>query len=218
MTIQLAFLLSIFYSTSFAQCTIQEFFPVEHGTSKFNTIIALKQHKNIVEYYDRNNLAISYKSTPEYLNGDTIRRSSYSFKYKWQDCILGYDNEIDLDFADDKLFKMNMDIFFYPEDLDKCINNYNRITETLLKTEKYHAQYINRDSDTNEQTGEGYSFNPYHEFRPKIEQINVEYRIIYEKNYNSYLQETIKTGKIKHYILTIQSVNLNATKLDNRGY
>lgn len=218
LAIRFFLVLALIQSVALGQCLINDFFPVKHGSSKFAAIVTLSKHSNIEDYYERNQVAIDYSSTPEYLNGDIVRRSTYSYKYKIHDCILGYDNEVDLDFADDKLFKMTLNIFFKPESLDKCLKNYNLIIKTLLETEKYSSKYTFRDSETKEQKGEGYSFSPYPEFRPKVEEVNVGYSIVYETNYNSYLKETIKTGKILYYLLSVETVNLNGTKLDNRGY
>jgi hypothetical protein len=199
------------------QCNTDYLFPVNINMSKFQAINSLNLKDNICEVKN----VLNYWSHPDYLKGDSVYNSQVNFKYKTHSCIKSNENVVLLNFADMKLYKMILRIWFKPEDFNKCLENYNQILESLKMEFPVYNEYIYyTDTTTKEQEGEGYWLYKSEEekHKDKFEQGSIGYNIEYEENRSGYTKEWYKTGNIDKYLLEIIFINCKETKLDRRGY
>lgn len=172
------------------------------------------------DIYEIENAYNEWEGWQEYLKGDSVFKSRVTYKYKTNSCVNSEsdDNSVELSFVDDKLYKMELEISFKPNILNKCLENYHQVFESLKKAFPIsYPKTIYKDDSKKEQIGEGYSLykKDINFTKPiKFEEAEVEYRVKYEYDYKI----SKETSTIKYYVLEITYVNLKGTKLDNRGY
>lgn len=184
--------------------------------TKFEVINKLNLQEDISEIED----FMNYWDTYEYMENDSFYHSQVNFKTKVSECVKSNDNRILLTFADHKLYKLTLRIWFKPEDYNLCLANYNELFETIQNEFPYAFKFSTKDDESGEQVGEGYWLYKTEEDKKKkkFQEVLIEYAFEYEKIYDKYEEVWRKTGKIKNYILEISFVDLKETKLDKRGY
>jgi hypothetical protein len=198
------------------QCSLDKLFPVKVGISKFQAINTLNLQNNISEVRD----LLNYWSQPDYLKGDSIFESQVNFKFKTHTCVHNTNNIVLLSFADKKLYKITLRIWFKPNEFNQCLVNYDQILESLKIEYPYYKHFISSNRETDEQIGEGFWMyrSQEEEYKDKFEMISIEYKMEHEIIWNKYTDEMVKTGTIDKYLLEITFVNLKNTKFDSRGY
>lgn len=197
---------------SFGQCSINELFPFKHGLSKFEVIKQSKSIERFVESksneFDRGRFEYIY-----YLN-DSVFQDRYNFDIHYLKCFKSSECTYQTYFADDKLYKQIIEIEFSPENYDICYNTYKSISDVLKRTYLYTNELEVSDPDTKAKKGEGYSFSNFPEFNPKVQEVDIIIKIIYGWNWNTSKPNNV----IDKYLITITSVDLSETQLDNRKY
>ena len=203
-----------------SQCTFEKIFPVKHGMSIFKATTTIAYLKDIKEDKEENKYSgiINYWNKPDYLNGDSVFKTSLYYDYLYHDCFKGDENKLLLRFVDDKLYKILITLTFSNSKFEKCMENYNTLV-AIFKKHFVDWEKINISNNTPaEQIGEGYWFYPTTKNKKddvKIENASIEYEIEYEKEWNDFKKEYYQTGNVKKYILEIGFVNLAGTKLTN---
>lgn len=219
----LVVLLCVFSFTSLtkAQCTFEKIFPLKHGVTKFKSITALALLDYIVVDKKSNQQSSSYNPwyKPDYLNGDSVLRNNLHFTYFNNECFKSNENELNLYFVDDRLYKMDVTLTFSNDKFEDCIATYNNLV-ALFKNQFYDwSDIVSQNPETNEQTGEGYWLYPTSENERdniKLNKLEINYRVIYERKWREL--ESYQTGNVDRYEINLSFVNLNGTKLTNQGY
>ncbi|MBL4715152.1 hypothetical protein JYT59_00260 [Sphingobacteriaceae bacterium AH-315-L07] len=206
--------LGLYSSTNvFGQCSINLLFPVKISMTKFQVINSL----NLLEDVYRIRSTPGSWNHPEYLNGDSVHKSEVNFEFKSHNCIKSeVRNVVSLGFADKRLYKMTLEIWFEPEEFNKCLENYNQILESLKKEFTYYSEFIVSDIENNEQMGEGVWLYKSEEekHKDKFEEVSICYEFQYDTVFIDKLMTRVKTGSIDYYKLEISFVNLKGTKLE----
>jgi hypothetical protein len=212
-------ILSIVSNDIKCQCFFENIFPVNTGISKFdsyNKIAFIKSLKEIKK--TRNN---DFYSSFGHLKGDSVLKSWVNFEYHNHDCFNGDENDLSLIFADDKLYNITIKLSFNKDKLKECLDNYNNLISILKNKYKFFETFTTTTNDTNEKIGEGYKFySSPKESRSttKIEVIEIEMYAKYEYVTDNITNELKKSNNIEKYIIELNNINLNGTKLTNLGY
>lgn len=213
--------LILFTVQLFGQCGVSDIFPVKFSMSKFGAINALNLSGYVYEVEEQ----MSYWRHHDYLP-DSTYYTQIGFQYKMHPCLKGDKVLGFLFFSDNKVYKMTIDVYFKPENFNKCMDNYKLIFNSLKKTFPFISNFTFTSDLTHEQTGEGhhlyktqasYNNTPIEGKHYKVDEMEIGYYIEYESEYVP-SKGRVSTGKIENYLLEIEYVNLNGTKLDNRGY
>jgi len=204
-----------------AQCTFEKIFPLKHGVTKFKTITALALLDYIESDKKRNKETGSYNPwyKPDYLKGDSVLWNNLHFTYINNECFKSDENELNLYFADDMLYRMDVTLTFSNDKFEDCLATYNNLV-TLFKNQFYDwSDIVNTNTETNEQIGEGYWLYPTSKNERdniKLNKLEISYKVIYERKWREL--ESYLTGNVDRYEINLSFINLNGTKLTNRGY
>jgi len=206
-----------------AQCIFENIFPVEHGFSKFKSTTTIASLKNIKEDTEANQFAGITNSwyKPDYLKGDSVFKSSISYDYLYHNCFIGDKNELNLRFVDDRLYKIQVTLTFSNAKFEKCMENYNSLIAIFKNYFVDWAEAVTINDLTKEQIGEGYGFYPTSEDKRdniKMEELTIGYKVEYEMKWSDYKKGWYRTGNVDNYIIEIEYINLQGTKLTNEGY
>lgn len=218
-------LMTITALTSFrlSQCYFKDFFPVKHGLSAFKASIAIASIKNLKVDEEKNkysNIFNRWKKF-DYLNGDSVFLSELNYDYIFHDCLKSSDNDLELRFVDDKLYKIIIRSSFPKTRFEESIESYNSLI-TIFKNNFMDwepREWFN--GETHEQLSEGYVFYPTtkeNRNKLKVEELRIDYSLIYERKYNAINGEYYTTGDVSYYVVQIEYVNLKGTKLTSEGY
>jgi len=221
-TFSIIILLSFVFSTN-AQCKFEDVFPIEFGYSKFKVITLMSSNKNFKEDTETNR----YNSIPiikkyEYLKGDLVTKISlYYNSTELENCFQGIREKLVFDFVDDKLYQIRISIYFFKTDFSHCIQNYDELVSIFKNKFSFYRNTISKNVETNEQIGEGMKFYPTSEKNRnnnKTNNLSIDYNIKYKvettfNNFNSSI-----TNNVDEYIIEIDYVNLNNTKLTGKEF
>lgn len=192
-------------------CELKEIFPVDLGLTKYNTSKFMATLNNYKENADINKWG-SYNSRwekPKYLNGDSVFKSYLNYTFESNKCLSGSENNIQYRFVDDKLYFIYLTLRYSNSEYLKSEENYNAIIDLFKKNFPEWNKSEPKNSKTNEQLGEGFYFYPKlvaNRDNIKVGYININYEI-----------EHIGTGN-NTYLIIIEFVNLNGTKLTGEGF
>lgn len=192
----------------YAQCNTSNLFPVKHGINKFQALNTLNLINNITEI----------KTTEGYIDPSEKNPINYSyitFKNRINNCIYSKDYKFKLAFSDDKLYSIDLEIFFKTDEYNNCLKNYNLILNSLKKEFTFYDESeIYNSEDKKEQTGTGWFLYKTKEKmeveKPKF--INIVYKIVYEELEN----ESSSQYKKAKYVLEITFYDFKYTKKDIR--
>ncbi len=220
-TVFICLIALLFSGLIHGQCTYKEIFPVEHGISKFKATTALAAARIIIKDEQSNKYSLAYWDKPDYLNGDSVYKSTIHYDYSFHPCFEGNENELQLSFVDDMLYKIETTVVYSNTQFNECIANYNKLVEILKVQFPYWEEFQSKTVDTQEQLGEGLWFTrvPEHELDElKIEVLSIGYEIEYEREWSDYKKEWYRTGNVVSYKIEIQFVDLRGTKLTGEGF
>lgn len=219
------FLLDIILFATFgqAQCAFSDIFPIEHGFSKFRATTTIAALKNIKENTEANTIFSSYNTwyKEDYMKGDSVFKFGFHFDYLYHNCFKGDQNDLFLHFVDDKLYKIVITLTFSNTKYDKCKENYDQLLKIFKENFIDWEPYNLVDTKTKEQHGQGFWFYPTnieHRDSVKIENLSIDYSIVYEKKWNKSQSELYQTGNVREYIIRVNYYNLKGTKLTSEGY
>jgi hypothetical protein len=206
-----------------AQCTFENIFPVDLGISKFKATTSIASLRNIMEDKETNKYSDLFNKweKPDYLKGDSVFKASLFYDYIYHDCFKGDNNKLYLRFVDDKLYTIEIKITFSSNEYEKCLENYNSLIAIFKDSFTDWSEFVKSNSETNEQNGEGYWFYPTIPNKRdtvKINELSIGYEIEYASQWDNYKKIWYKTGNIEDYLLEIEYINLEGTKLTNKGY
>ncbi|SCZ02636.1 hypothetical protein SAMN02927903_03413 [Flavobacterium caeni] len=168
-----------------------------------------------------------YKSSPivkqyDYLKGDSVTKISLYYNYtESENCFHGIKKNVVFDFVDDKLYQIRISIYFPKTNFSECIENYNNLVSIFKAKLPFYYNTISENSETKEQIGEGMKFYPTSEKNRnniKTNNLLIDYNIKYkvEKLFNS--SNYSMTNNVDEYVIEINYVNLNDTKLTGKGF
>ena len=194
----LSIILSLTILEILGQCTLNDLFPFEFFSSKFDTEINLQRSNN---FKINNTQKNSQWFKPDYLNGDSVYITRIEAILNTS-CINSNEIEVSLVFSDDKLYGIFLEATYDLEDVDKCLNDYKNIA---IETINIYPNFleVNVKDENQQKIGEAYKY-----YRNNEEQLKNEYstgRIQFKKVNNK-------------YILKVSHKNFDKTKIDNRGF
>lgn len=192
-----------------AQCTIDNIFPVKPGFTKFKSTTTIAQNSNIRE----DNESYKYDVSNNWIDSYGYKHSNFYYLYTIP-CLSVNNNKLRLQFANDHLYKINIELRYSKEEFDKCMETYNLI----LNLYKKHYFYVGVNTISNykdEKIGEGENFNLYPANKRKdYNNIEITYKIVYEwKSIDG--EKYDFTGNVDHYLINISYSDLAGTKLKN---
>ena len=217
--------LLVLFTIGTSQCDgFGSLLPVKLGITKFATITTLNANKSVrddgsIKKYGPG--LYTYWDKPKYLSGDSVYRTQLNYEYITHGCLHGNENRLIMLFVDDRLYKAHIELRFIASRFDACMENYRELVKTLeQQPHSYSSEFIGSDSKTNEQIGEGHTFyttKPVPDKPYKVNEIQIGYEIEYKTVWDSY-QKKFVNGEISGYLIEIQFINLQGTKLTNEGY
>lgn len=199
--------LLLFPVCAFPQITLSSL-GLNFGMSRFEAIAVLNGNSNI---YGIKPLG-PYEDYVAYLSM-SVHKSSLNFKYH-ATYYEGYETSVDLLFAEDRLFRVVVSVYYHQQDLSKCLNDYS------FMRGKVKLEYpIENDSrltildGANEKTGEGWTY-----FKSEREK-NLSYELYAKKAYAevSY-RMLIGTNEIYGYEMDTEYLDLVNTPFTSQGY
>lgn len=212
-TMRILLIALFFYPTIlFSQCAIEDILVFDPGISKFDVIKKSKSVKGFVE--SKSNAGVIGKWVkPEYLK-DSVFMDQHVFDvtnlhcYKLNRCIYS------VYFSDDKLFKQNIQLEFDATNYNDFTEIYNKMSQ-LFKLDFPFSKPITINQPGNViKAGEGYVFTETEGVQEKTDQVKIYNTIVYKRDVAS----GTLTSEIERYLIVIESVDLQGTKLDQRGY
>ncbi len=161
----------------FGQCETENLFLVKHGMTKYEVVSTLLLQENVYDISRHPSFWMHY----DYLNGDSVYHSHVSYKIRPNECIKNKNNIITLYFENDKLYQINLTIYFEPDDFEECLNNYNWILKSLKNEFPFYYETILNNAEK-EQVGKGYVlYKSKEEMNKKQpEQLTIGFSIQYE--------------------------------------
>lgn len=192
------------------QCTLNDIFVLDLGVSKFQAMNKLNSNKNIYDAY----VFTTYWEYPSYLKGDSVLTSLISYKQKIISCFIGSENNFDgaLVFSDDKLYKMSITANYSGSSFSICQDNYRKLITYFGKKFPDTDDFQIINSTTKEQVGEGIIFaeSKIRRLTAKPKYVVIEYDLKYEYDQHG---NSLNSGKIDHYELSISFLDYSITKL-----
>jgi hypothetical protein len=206
-----------------AQCSFENIFPVKHGVSKFKATTALAAIKNIQEDKETTHLQRVSNSwdKPKYLKGDSVLKSRTYYNYLNHDCFKADKNELKLHFVDDQLYRMVITLTFSNTKFEESMENYNTLVSVFKNHFNNWSDFVSKNDETNEQIGEGYWFYPTTTEKwnnLKVENLSIEYKLEYDIKWDNLKNEWYQSRTVDNYVIEIEYINLEGTKLTNEGY
>lgn len=167
-TIPFLIILLNFMDLSYSQCSFSELFPLKFGSTKYESLLILKNIPNLNEeniylypqYRPANVLINESKrwAKQEYLLNDSIHLTNLFYTYKYNPCFLTHKGSLRLVFADDKLYAFEIYITFPENQLTVFEENFIRLKELVNKEYPFLDYYHVSDIDTRELKHESYEF------------------------------------------------------------
>lgn len=223
------FILLFTFTTSYGQCTWNDIFPFELGSTKFDVMRIVSSNSTIEQPpdkygIDKINNGLKYY---DYLK-DSVYINVVNLKFVKNQCIiddfgipinLNDNNHVQLTFSDDKLHKTKIEIEFKPDVYDFMMSNYERLLKLVPEQYKFEAPYDITHRETKEKLGEGISFTKItREEQVKLNYIDVGYIINYSLVYDKVNKEWYRSNEIEGYTLSISLVDLSESRLTRQGY
>ncbi len=183
----------------YAQCHWQDFFTVKSGMSKFDAIKNLSLQNGVTEIEDLGllpALAIVDKGEKE---------GVVTYLYN-SNCLHGSKPKGNIYFKKDKLYKIDFDINYPPNELKTCIVDVEKLIKEFSSTFPVVTKAVTRNED-NEKIHDSYYL-----FRNKEQEINYPYEVeyvsihyeLYQKSYYSEIYgKWIKDPEILGFFLRI---------------
>jgi hypothetical protein len=206
----------------FGQCNFNSIFIFELGKNKFDISNGITRNSEL-KYREMDALSKSFNNqwrTYDYLKNDSVYRVNIILDHKKTDCFKGYENRIYLNFADDVLYRINIVQEFSVDNYTEMMKLYNNYVEEFISLNKFYNKF-STVNNANEKIGEGYKFfNDENKYKnsPKVEFVRISYQIEYKSFYEPSTRKYTKSSEVDYYILEIDNINLNGTKLTNEGF
>jgi hypothetical protein len=210
------------FNVNFGQCNLNSIFLFELGKNKFDISNEISKNRNL-KYREMDAISKSFNNqwrTYDYLKNDSIYRVNLILDHRKTECFRGYENRMYLNFADDILYRINIVQEFSIDKYEEMMELYNNYIEEFLSLHNFYTIF-STVNNTNEKIGEGYKFiNDDEKYKnsPKVELVRISYSIEYKSFYEPSQRKYIKSSEVDYYILEIDNINLNGTKLTNQGY
>jgi hypothetical protein len=212
--IYLIVLLAISFQ-SFSQCSYSTIFLFDLGINKFE-ITKLINTNNSVKIDEGKLFRCCYWDKNPKIKNDSIYRSQIRLNHIQDKCFNGNDNTIYLALADDKLYEISIYQQYSKERYNEMISYYNNYVKLFKSIYPYENHFTTSTTDTHEQIGEGTRFYKLPEPKRnklKIEEVKISFEANYKIEYNKDSKTFANTNEVDYYKLSIQTVNLNGTKL-----
>lgn len=225
--------LLFFIIDSNAQCNIENILPIKLGITRLNTINIINGDQNItnIEINEHNSFWIYRDASKK----DSILKAVIIFNINNRICLDGDKNFVELYFANDILYKITIQSYFIPKEVNRCLLSFNKFTNTLknnyvtsipffhfkiknaskyswntsrLYFSKAYKGNINDDPKLVGRIGEGYLF------------YNKEDDISEKVSKKSYTEVSYRFGmpewdSSESYIIEFSTINLNVTQYDS---
>ena len=204
----------------YTQCKLESILPVKIEISKAEALSGIKLREDIHSIYDftgdPDSLKYNFTRKYNYMK-DSAKVSRIQFKYKGNHCLDSDDNDVKLVFCNDKLFAVEVTIYYAKNEFKACATNYKRLLEEFKEIYPYKIEYDLTYKNKFKTVGEGFSFfsSKQESKRPKFERTDVLYRV---KRVESSKAEPQKVKNDEEmYVLEIIYTNLvysefNSTK------
>ena len=223
-----------------AQCSFENIVPVKLGMSKFDARNKINSTNNfttaLYQFYGIIEKMIGGKTTtdglfkpayvkPAYLKGDSVKKELLLYDVKTNPCLSGNNMQLELTFADNVLYSIELNAKFSEADYNSCYKQYQNITSQIDKSIFKFKTIYEAVDNYSEKNGEGYSYTISDNSKEmkesnftigiKMNTISIGYRFEEIKARSSPL---LTVEGSKNYILTYTQVNLFLTKFDGRAY
>jgi len=203
-----------------AQCTFDKIFPESHGITKYKAKMLLASQKNCQENEELNNASFGWWFKPFYLKNDSVYKSGFWYNIINNDCFSGNKNKLYLGFVDDKLYKIFISLNFSKTEFEKCMENYNTLISIFKNSFHEWTTNLTTDLITNEQVSEGFIFyKALGEINNvKVHELEIKFKIEYEIKTMANGWERYQTSNVENYVIEIEYINLQGTKLTSDQY
>ena len=213
-------LLSVDYSLG--QCNMNDLFIVDLGISRFQALkeFQLRDNYQLEEPhpYSRGN----YWDKPEYLEGDSVYRSSLNYVIDDHACFNSGTANMSLRFADDILYSIDYYVDFDLNKFKLCYEAYTALSELLkpLYEGYYETEFKSYTSGVTpeESNGEVIVFYSGPEDLNNTNETRLSYYFEHEYKWDSNHGGLQMTGYYERIVLELGKIDLTLVKLDNRGY
>ncbi len=201
-------ILTTYSYTAFAQkakpitCNFENFFTVKPGQTK--TVVLKAIEKNFTAKLISNESA---KIKPPYIKKpkDSIVREIFTYSIEAGKCFLGKNSNMLVEFADGKLYKVQLYTQFDIVEEEQMLSNFRKLKSSITKTYPATKKMALKGDVLK---GEGYMCTKSKKPQgKKIEQCNVQY-----------VQLVSTVTKQKYYQLEVIWANLNNTRMESSYY
>ena len=114
---------------SFSQCSIEDVFLVDIGTSRLGALKNMQLKDNYILQEQKYSGNYWYK--PDYLQGDSVYRTRLLYQIINHDCFNCNKVDISFNFADDKLYNIMFSAEYEVDKFKHCYDDYKRIADLL---------------------------------------------------------------------------------------
>jgi len=202
----------LFYICARSQCAFHDIIPVMHGISEAEAIADLSTSQRVSTSEIRS--ADDGWKKYDYLR-DSVYKSSLSFIIPNNNCIKSNQNELYLQFVDDKLYNITLTLHYSSAQLPQCIQNYTVLANLCKEHFVSYQNLVMLDFWTNKKDGEGYEFYP-----TPMEQKDMVKPHMLKMNYGTQYKkvpygETLPDGPTEKlgYKIYLEHINLKDTRL-----
>ncbi|OFY93497.1 MAG: hypothetical protein A2309_10675 [Bacteroidetes bacterium RIFOXYB2_FULL_35_7] len=206
---------------AYSQCKLDNIIPVKIGISKTEALNGIKAKGDIHSIYDftgdPDSLKYNFTRKYKYMS-DSAKVSRIQFKYKGNHCLDSDDNDVKLVFCNDKLFAVEITIYYTKDEFKSCASNYKKMLEEFKEIFPYKMEYDLTYKNKYKTVGEGFSFfkSKQESKRPKFERTDVYYRVKKVDSTNTEPEKVKKDAEM--YVLEIVYTNLEYSEFNSSKF
>jgi len=180
-------------------CGFETLFTIKPGMNKIDVMDLVKKNYDAILVNSKMEKLPPYKGT----GGDSILKEILSYKRDVAPCFRGTNTLLQLEFADNKLFKAYISTEYPKSGYEDMMSNYNFLRGVIKKKWKYERGTKLSGGDI---VGFGYDYANTKKPTNKTEQISLQYI------------EPVPNKPNSNYLLEMLWVNLKDTRMESSNY
>lgn len=202
------------YSTSQAQCKFDELIPFDFGITKFSASERGQELDLSHPEYRSYQMSSGWKRE-KYMKNDSVYFSQLVLDLERNSCFVGVESSFDLNFADDRLYKIVLTLRFGRTEYSRMQEELKNLVE-ILKTKYPNVEkYVETDKKTKEQLSSGYKLGLKSNLNPaKPNFATITYRPVFVSSGDP----NRSSNEVDFYRVEIILVDLRGTKYTVEGY